>query len=123
VGCYAIELIDTINNSSGLLLETCVNSCAILKFPNYISLNNDGINDFFEPIKIHQINKIELKIYNRWGVLLYQTNELPIQWDGTYSLNSRKVSAGVYYYVCTYYYTSLNGEISEKINGFIQISD
>jgi gliding motility-associated-like protein len=123
VGCYAIELIDTINNSSGLLLETCVNSCAILKFPNYISINNDGINDFFEPIKIHQINKVELKIYNRWGVLLYQTNELPIQWDGTYSFNSRKVSAGVYYYICTYYYTSLNGEISEKINGFIQISD
>jgi gliding motility-associated-like protein len=123
VGCYAIELLDTINNSTEFLFDTCVNSCASLKFPNYISLNNDGINDFFIPTKIHQINKIELEIYNRWGVLLYQTNELPIKWDGSYSLNSRKVSAGVYYYVCTYYYSSLNGEISEKINGFIQISD
>lgn len=123
VGCYAIELLDTINNSSGLIFENCVNSCAVLKFPNYISLNNDGVNDFFTPTKIHQINKIELEIYNRWGILLYQTNELPIKWDGSYSLNSRKVTAGVYYYICTYYFTSLNGEISEKINGFIQISD
>jgi gliding motility-associated-like protein len=123
VGCYAIELLDTVNNSSGLLLNNCVNSCASLKFPNYISINNDGINDIFSPIKIHQINKIELEIYNRWGVLLYQTNELPVKWDGTYGLNNRKVSSGVYYYVCTYYYSSLNGEISEKINGFIQITD
>jgi gliding motility-associated-like protein len=115
--------LDTNNNSSGLILESCVNSCSFLRFPNYLSLNNDGINDFFSPIKIHQINKIELEIYNRWGVLLYKTNELPIKWDGYYNINNSKVSPGVYYYICTYYYTSLNGEISEKINGFIQISD
>lgn len=123
VGCYSIELLDTLNNSSGLLLETCVNSCASIKFPNFLSLNNDGKNDFFEPTELHQVTKIELEIYNRWGVLIYKTKELPVKWDGKYNLNNRLISAGVYYYYCKYYFDSLNGESSRIMNGFIQIND
>ncbi|MNY71678.1 hypothetical protein D3C86_2100790 [compost metagenome] len=39
----------------------------------------------------------ELKIYNRYGQLVYMTNRQGTGWDGTYS-NNRLADAGVYFY-------------------------
>ena len=65
-------------------------------FPNAFSPNNDGINDYFEykfrvPIDDSDkyknssfVKSINLKIFNRWGNLVFETNELDFKWDGTH---------------------------------------
>lgn len=123
VGCYALEFIDTANNTTGIVLERCVAHCALLQFPNVFTPNQDGINDFFTPVISHQIHEAQLYIYNRWGNLVYQSEGIPILWDGVNQSSGSKVSAGVYYYTVNYTYLTLQGVDSQILNGFIQVLD
>jgi gliding motility-associated-like protein len=52
--------------------------------PNAFTPNNDGRNDYLRPI-LMGITKIRsFRIYNRWGQLLFQTNNERPGWDGTF---------------------------------------
>ncbi|MFO7827259.1 MAG: gliding motility-associated C-terminal domain-containing protein, partial [Bacteroidales bacterium] len=52
-----------------------------IAFPNAFTPNEDGINDTFKPVAKGVI-KYELLIYNRWGELIFKTNDLDEGWDG-----------------------------------------
>lgn len=71
-------------------------------FPNVI-ISNEGGNSIFYPYKPndYKVIGISMKIYDRWGNVLYQVNNFEIGkpeygWDGTF--NSKKVNPGVYLY-------------------------
>ena len=51
--------------------------------PTAFSPNSDGVNDLFNMMK-NSIKSYSLKIYNRWGELVFETNDLNNSWDGTY---------------------------------------
>lgn len=70
--------------------------------PNIFSPNGDGVNDFFFPIADVEAENIKkIMIFNRWGALMYEEEDLDINflsgWDGTF--NSEPVNKGVYVYV------------------------
>ena len=46
-------------------------------------------------------NGIEMKIYNRWGQLIYHTLETTKPWDGTINNNSAQAGAYTYSIVAT----------------------
>jgi gliding motility-associated-like protein len=78
-----------------------------LWFPNAFTPDGDGLNDIFE-IKFLFIKDYNLKIYNRWGEILFEdkTNK----WNGYYS--GKVVPDGVYVYVFTY--TDYDGKFKQK---------
>jgi len=78
--------------------------------PNCFSPNNDGLNDIFH-IYSTSIAEIELYIFNRWGEIIFRTNNMILGWDGTYK--GFHVPDGVY----TYYLEAvlLNNEVLKKI--------
>jgi len=39
-----------------------------------------------------------MKIYNRWGEVVFETNNLEVGWDGSYGLEGRDVQPGIYTY-------------------------
>ena len=49
--------------------------------PNTFTPNDDGINDIFIPVS-HNIDRLELFIFNRWGQKIYESYEGE-PWDGT----------------------------------------
>jgi len=51
--------------------------------PNSFTPDNNGLNDIYK-INIDNYFNFYLKIYNRWGELLFQTTDPLIGWDGTY---------------------------------------
>lgn len=53
--------------------------------PNAFTPNGDGINDIFRIIApgIRQINYF--KVFNRWGKIMFETNNANNGWDGKYS--------------------------------------
>ena len=65
------------------------------------------------------ITRIDLKIYNRAGSLVFETADPQIAWDGTYK--DKYVSPGVYYYFCDIYEIRLTGEEVRNLSGFIHI--
>ncbi|WP_159521616.1 T9SS type B sorting domain-containing protein [Sunxiuqinia indica] len=93
--------------------------------PNAFSPNGDGINDYFEIKGIGQYEQVSMKIFNRWGNLVYQSANYGMGisrdgfWDGTVNKGIRtgsgQVPAGTYYYILDL------GVGNEKINGYIYV--
>lgn len=57
--------------------------------PNAFTPNNDGKNDIFKgiPVGVKQFNY--LRIFNRWGQLLFSTTDYNKGWDGTWQGQSQ----------------------------------
>ncbi len=62
--------------------------------PTAFSPNDDGINDIL--FVLGSVNDLEFTIYNRWGQLVFKTNERSKGWDGTF--NGQKLNPGVFAY-------------------------
>lgn len=100
-----LEVADTNNCTLTDSLEITIKGFTYY-LPNAITPNNDGRNDFFEPIGVG-IKYYHLMVYNRWGELLY--NGENNGWDGTYK--GVTVTDGEY----TYLLTLQNDDLS-KVN-------
>ncbi len=60
-----------------------VRSCYI-GVPTGFTPNNDGLNDVLFPMYAIKALNLDFRIFNRWGQLLYKTNDWRKGWDGTY---------------------------------------
>lgn len=81
-GCIAVD---------SVLLTTPAN----IHFPNAFTPDGDGFNDLFGSVG-HSITEFELEIFNRWGELIFRTDDPDRWWDGTYK--GTPVQTGVYVY-------------------------
>ncbi|WP_341841275.1 PKD domain-containing protein [Chitinophaga caseinilytica] len=52
--------------------------------PTAFSPNGDGINDKWE-IKGFGILRYDMKVFNRWGQLMFQSNDQKLGWDGRFN--------------------------------------
>lgn len=71
---------------------------------NYISANNDGLNDHFFIDGLRDIFlNFKLEIYNRWGVKIWEGNNNTEDWDGRPTrgllVDSDIAPDGTYYYI------------------------
>ncbi len=90
----------TITDSAGCSFEDSVrivSICEVQVFvPNVFSANGDGINDQF-CAEYKNVRTAQVQIFNRWGQLVYESDDLLKCWDGTNV--SEAVPEGTYYYV------------------------
>ena len=74
-------------NNIGCADTTCQPIAAliipVLDVPNAFTPNNDGINDKIF-VRGFGIKRLIWRIYNRWGAMLFETNDKQQGWDGTY---------------------------------------
>ncbi len=81
-----------------------------------MSPNRDGINDVFYISDIDKFPLSELKIYNRWGNIVYQTINYQNNWAGTWK-NNQELPDGTYFYRL-----SLNEPNDDRMfEGFIEL--
>jgi gliding motility-associated-like protein len=71
-----------------------------IAMPNAFTPNEDGINDNIG--LLGYADKIELRIYTRWGEMIYRSFDLNERWDGTFKDGESPVDTYVYQldYVC-----------------------
>ena len=120
-GCYAVTAVDSFNNESRFSVRICVDNCVDYVLPNVFTPNGDGLNDIFRPSNYAFVEKVDMKIYNRWGILVFQTEDPDINWDGKRMNTDQIVSPGVYYYVCDVYENRLTGLEVRNLTGFIYV--
>jgi gliding motility-associated-like protein len=82
IGC------DTLTDSTIVLVQDCQ-----IEIPNVITPNGDGINDHFYITNIEFYPNSEIKIYNRWGKKIYESENYQGDWDGD------NHSDGTYFYI------------------------
>jgi gliding motility-associated-like protein len=81
---------------SGLILKDSVLVVVDPPIPNAFTPNGDGKNDSFRIIGVQSENiiKFNFMIYDRWGQLIFSTNDINQAWDG--KRNGQVCPAGVY---------------------------
>lgn len=78
--------------------------------PNAFTPNADGINDLFRVINADDFQQISMKIYNRWGELVFYSEGDSPTWFGDYK-NGDKCPMAVY----SYYIEALPFNVSEQM--------
>jgi len=69
------------------------------ELPNVFTPDNDGFNDFFKVVFVPNQGNIQVKtlrVYNRWGELVYNNDSPTTGWDGTYK--DKPAPSDVYVY-------------------------
>ncbi len=96
-GQYTVWLIATTdkgcNDTISYLANVIIDE---IEVPNVITPNADGMNDKFVIKNIDKLESAHLRIYNRWGKLVFETDHYQNDWDGSNSPD------GVYYWHLDY---------------------
>jgi len=87
-----------------------------LIIPQAFSPDNDGYNDKFEILGLNKYDKVSIKIYNRWGNLVYQSDKYQNQWNGN---SDSGIAVGSELPTGTYFYMLVIEDISKEISGYI----
>jgi len=97
---YTVQAIATINGNecaaSEHLVVTVIPNYDLF-IPNAFSPNGDGANDMFMLYgNLQALKQIQMRIFNRWGEKVFETNNINFQWDGTFV--GAPLPPGVYTY-------------------------
>jgi gliding motility-associated-like protein len=100
-GTFQVSLI--VENTYGCT-DTAYNQVVVypdntLFVPNAFTPNGDGDNDIFRAYGVN-VNGFEMKIFNRWGEMIFASEDIEIGWDGTYKgspLQAEVYTVVIYY--------------------------
>ncbi|MBL7787523.1 MAG: gliding motility-associated C-terminal domain-containing protein [Chitinophagales bacterium] len=89
----------------------------VMLLPNAFSPNGDDRNDELKPTSSESVfDYYYFMVYDRWGQLLFETNEPMASWDGTYK--GRSAAVGVYVYYLEYAFV---GKAREIVKGNVTL--
>jgi gliding motility-associated-like protein len=91
----------TITDEHGCTSSDSVRVRVFVPIPTAITPNGDGLNDFFEIDKIDQYLNNSLRVFDRWGIEVYNASPYKNDWNGK-SMQGAELADGVYYYVFDY---------------------
>jgi gliding motility-associated-like protein len=98
-GEYTVTLI---TSSSAGCMDTITRRIEIkpiftFYIPNAFTPDGNNTNDYFAP-KGDEISEFKMMIFDRWGEMIYQTEDIQTGWDGRANNGSKVAETGVYVY-------------------------
>lgn len=116
-GEYAVEFSDS-NECVQEIIFTVLDKddCELITMPNVFTPNNDLSNDFFIPLEYEFISQSTMKIFNRWGTVVWNTNEVEKGWNGKHF--NENCSEGVYFWLIDF---KTNKDVYKTISGNVSL--
>jgi len=82
--------------------------------PSAFTPDQDGLNDYFGPKGLGlNTENYEMYIYNRWGEVIWYTNDIENHWDGNSGKDAKPAPEGIYVWLITF--QDLNNKPYKKI--------
>jgi len=100
---------------SNASVHVYVDGIASIIIPNVFTPNFDGINDGFN-LEGDCIKSVHKRIYNRWGMLLFESTQIAESWDGR-TRSGKIVPEGSYYYIFTVSFSDDTGSNEQTFKG------
>lgn len=119
-GWYVVEVtnqFDCAARDSAQVIEYCPSAIFI---PNTFTPNGDGTNDVFIPVG-KNIAAMHLYVFDRWGNLLFESDDPTMGWDGTYA--GAVVKNDIYVWRLNYKFEEKDGSLGmeQEQMGHIQV--
>ena len=106
-GCSAVDDVFIFVIDTSVVILTDIIVC------NYITSNNDGLNDVWNITGIEYFNETEVTVFNNQGQIVFTENNYQNTWKRTY--NGDPLPDGNYYYVVEV------GELNKTVKGILTI--
>ncbi|NJO03552.1 MAG: gliding motility-associated C-terminal domain-containing protein, partial [Bacteroidia bacterium] len=94
---YTVRISSGVNglpcNATGQVLVQVVSDIII---PNVFTPNGDLVNDTWRIPLLETLDNVNVRIFTRWGDLVFESSGLYVPWDGTFK--GKPVSTATYYY-------------------------
>lgn len=109
---------DTLTTIVNITNCDSLKSICDLYFPNAFTPNNDGVNDFFYPLKKGNclLEEYNISIFNRWGALIASNSNPEYKWNGKFK--NEDCPLGTYFYFVSYKFSN---QIKKIIKGDITL--
>jgi len=121
-GCYYMTATDSAGNISMPSNALCVDGCPYYELPNVFTPDDDGKNDLFHPFPNYRdVRDVDMKIYNRWGALVFETNDPNIGWNGKRKNIGENLPESAYFFICVLNEIYLDGIKPRVIRGYVQL--
>jgi gliding motility-associated-like protein len=103
--CYRVEAVEGLGNPVVPGVRSVSNWACVIRDPLFFMPNafkpNSTNNNTFKPVATFvEPSSFNMQIYNRWGQLIFETDNMLNGWDGT--INKLPAPAGVYAWVVNY---------------------
>lgn len=72
----------------------------VIYAPNGFTPNNDGLNDDFFVYENPYVSNFNIKIFSRWGEMVYQSSEVSFRWNGVFG--GQLLQNGTYVYIMSF---------------------
>ena len=111
---YPIQLIVGDNNSCR---DTAFQTLKVLKscyiaVPTAFTPNGDGLNDFLYPLNAFKADKLEFKVYNRLGQIVFFSKDWTQKWNGT--IKGEPEDSGIYVWTLKYTHHDTGKQFFQK---------
>ena len=109
-GMYWHSVIDQFgctNTDTVIIKDACT---PLFYMPNAFTPNGNSTNDYLN-FTGKYIDVFNLKVYNRWGEIVYETNDFESKWNGT--INGNPLPMEVYFYSVNYSSISIDTVFSK----------
>lgn len=120
-GSYEVQLVafSPLGCSDTTWTTISVDEELVYFIPNAFTPDGDAYNQYFKPIFTTGFDPYDynLKIFNRWGEVIWESNDATVGWDGTFG--GRLVQSGTYTWVIEFK-TAYSDE-RKRINGHVNI--
>jgi gliding motility-associated-like protein len=118
-GTYSVTVTSgNCTSSDAITIDMIHSSGSSIDFPNVFTPNDDQNNDLFTPLLPPGVD-VDLKVYDRWGLLLYESHDTNPAWDGRDTKGS-KAAEGTYYWIA-HYQTGCPELRDETKTGFVSL--
>lgn len=95
---FLVTVIDEFGCVRDTTIEIISEDCSI-EATNVMTINNDGQNDNFIVEGVEFWPNTMVKVFNRFGNLVYESDSYNNDWDGSLNDSGRMISSGTYYYL------------------------
>ncbi len=89
------------------LLRSCY-----IAVPTAFTPNGDGINDYLYPVNAFKARKLEFKVYNRAGQIVFFSNDWLQKWNGAFK--GEPLDSGVYVWTLSYKHVDTGEQYFQK---------
>ena len=119
-GIYSV----TISDDCNVLMDEVnleFTNCTICEVyvPNAFSPDFNGYNDLFLPYSNCMLQNYSMRIFNRWGALIYSTTNPEEGWNGKF--NNKDIDEGVYVYLLEFDVNQRGENIPKKLSGDVTV--
>ncbi len=118
-GNYSVTVYNACFSTSDTLIAEYFDCSSCVHYPNAFSPDGNSHNDLFHALVTCPVTDYEFRVYNRWGELIYETNDVDAGWDGSYK--GKSAGVGVYVWYVNYSGIRSAQNFSQELSGNVTL--